>query len=511
MIALRRRNKTEDASKPRGGAAREHRVTALSGYSFVAGVFERMFALGLAALIAAIYGASAATDAYFFALIVPLTIGTILMEAAYTAALPTLLDETGAEISGVLRTVAAATVGVFLTYAAFLLVAGPGELLVWLSLSPLVVVLGLTGAYAAILVHDRRYAMATMRLPAASGLAFLFVAGLSQLSKSILVASLSVTCAYLIVLVGLALAAHRQRASPGTEAVPTSRDMIRSLGAAVVAIAAGGPVIVLLERAFASTLQEGSVTLLAYARGLALVPLLLPAAIANGIFPAAVDHVRAVAQKRLVTLALLGIRLGLVSSLLPAVLIGLRRQEFVQIALEHGSLGATDAAATARLVGIMAISVVGFGAVVLGTRVLFALGRRRTVTIIGSVTLLAYAIVAPTLAFVGGAEGLATAFLLLSFGAGAMTLTYVVLALAIPPPEAVRQWLVAPTLLVIPFAVGVVAGDLLVPTSVGFGRAVLGVFVSLGLGLVCLGTMLVLVRPAEYEALRRILGARRRA
>ena len=266
------------------------------------------------------------------------------------------------------------------------------QLLVWLSLSPLIAVLGVTGAYGAILVHDRRYAMATMRLPAAAGLAFLLVAGLSRLSRSILVASLSVTAAYLIVLVGLAVAAHRKRRHTGTGVSPASRDMIRSLGAAAVAIAAGGPVIVLLERAFASTLQEGSVTLLAYARGLALVLLLLPAAIATGIFPAAIDHVRAVAQKRLVALALFGIRLGLVSSLLPAVLIALRRQEFVQIALEHGNLGASDAAATARLVGIMAMSVVGFGAVVLGTRLLFAVGRRRTVTIIGCATLLAYAV-----------------------------------------------------------------------------------------------------------------------
>ncbi len=128
-----------------------------------------MFALGLVALIAAIYGASADTDAYFFALIVPLTIGTILMEAAYTAALPRLPDdETGAAITGVVRTMAAAAVSVFLAYATSVFFVGPAELLVWLSLSPLVVVLGITGAYAAILIHARRYAVATMRLPSGS-------------------------------------------------------------------------------------------------------------------------------------------------------------------------------------------------------------------------------------------------------------------------------------------------------------------------------------------------------
>ncbi len=112
---------------------------------------------------------------------------------------------------------------------------------------------------------------------------------------------------------------------------------------------------------------------------------------------------------------------------------------------------------------------------------------------------------APALAIAAGVEGLAAAFALISLGSGAMTLTYVVAALPVRPAEALRQWLIAPALLVVPFGVGAVAGELLIPLSPGVGRAILGVLVSLGLGLVCLGTALVLVRPAEYDALRRML------
>src|SRR5215203_4601655 len=94
-----------------------HRVTSLSSYAFAASGLDRVFALLFAALIAALYGASSETDVYFFALIIPLAIGIVLTEAAYTAVLPRVtVDPSENAIRRALRTSAAVGASVFLAY-----------------------------------------------------------------------------------------------------------------------------------------------------------------------------------------------------------------------------------------------------------------------------------------------------------------------------------------------------------------------------------------------------------
>jgi putative peptidoglycan lipid II flippase len=491
--------------------SRDRRGGTLTAYSFAGGALDRVFVLGLAAVIAALYGASADTDAYFFGLVVPLTIGTILMEAAYTAALPRLADDgAAAPLGGLMRTVALAALVAFVGYVVLLLVAQPAQEGVWLSLSPLILVLAITGVYAAVLVRGGRYAAAALRLPAASALALLSVAVLSQISQSILIASISVTAAYIVVLVSLILIAHGQAAPAVPGGGDRPGDVVRSLVAAAAAVAVGGPLVILLERAFASTLEEGSITLLAYARGLALVPFLLSAAIANGVFLLAVDHARSADRRRLSQLAMSGIRMALASSLLAALFIALQRREIVGLALEHGELHADDGSTTAELVGLMAFSVVGLAAVVVGTRVLLALERRRLVTAIGAGSVVAYALVAPPLAMEGGAHGLAFAFVALATGSGVATLVYVAAALELRLRDALRHWVVVPLLYALPFTLGALVGRALAAegSDPSGAPALVELLASLGLGLICLGGAVALVRPDEYETLRRLVRAR---
>src|SRR5436190_826596 len=64
-----------------------HPVGKLSALVLLALASERVLALALIALLAALFGASVQSDAYFFALIVPTAIGTALGEATDTALL----------------------------------------------------------------------------------------------------------------------------------------------------------------------------------------------------------------------------------------------------------------------------------------------------------------------------------------------------------------------------------------------------------------------------------------
>ncbi len=457
-------------------------------------------------MIAALHRTSAETDGYFFGLVVCVTIGTILTDASYAASLPRLMaDGSAATRFRATRTTLGVAGVVFLAFVVILAVTSPVQSAVWWTLSPLIVVLGVTGVYAAVLVCQQRYALASMRVPMATALAAVVFAMLSLVSRSILLAAVSVTIAQFVILAVLVFAARRlQPEAAGELAADLGRsDMLRPLTAAAVGLAAAGPLVVLAERAFASMLQEGSVTLLAYARGLALLPLLASAALANGVYLKTVEGIHVADAHRVRRLVLRGVRLALATAAVMAGLVIVCKQEVVRLTLERGEFGPDQAAETARLVGILAVSVVGLSVSLVLTRVLFAFGRQRAVTMIGLGTVLAYCAIGPALAVTAGTSGLAAAFSILSSVAGLITAAVVVAELGLRLEDVTHNWLVVPAALAAPFLVGALGAHTLIPAASSFGGAALTLFTSLAVGVLFLGAALVVFRPAEYALLRR--------
>src|SRR5436189_377740 len=118
-----------------------HPVGKLSALVLLALASERVLALALIALLAALFGASVQSDAYFFALIVPTAIGTALGEGTYTALLQRVERSPERPISATARVALPSILGVAVVYVAVLLAVRPGHEAVWLAFSPVIVTL----------------------------------------------------------------------------------------------------------------------------------------------------------------------------------------------------------------------------------------------------------------------------------------------------------------------------------------------------------------------------------
>src|SRR5262249_47200712 len=194
------------------GQPRRHRVGRLSALFFPSLVLERVFSLGLIAVVAAVYGVTASTDAYFRALIVPAALGYSLTEAIYTAILPFFGGPHGATRR---RLAAAMGVGVPLAlvagggYAAIVVLVQPDNLAVWLAFARLVPAQPIAGVYAAYFTAQRRYALATLRVPFITGVAFVSALVLLSFWGSITAIAVAYSLGFCGQLVLLAVLAKR--------------------------------------------------------------------------------------------------------------------------------------------------------------------------------------------------------------------------------------------------------------------------------------------------------------
>jgi putative peptidoglycan lipid II flippase len=212
-----------------------------------------------------------------------------------------------------------------------------------------------------------------------------------------------------------------------------------------------------VERFLAAGLVTGAVALLAYARGIALLPVMFAQAVGSGVFPAAAERFKALARDSLVRLAVSGMRLSVLAGLVSTAYVVICRRELVQIAFERRAFTAEDAATTATLVAILAGALTGASLTASGARTLFALGRRRDVLAISVGALVLYVVAAVVLREAYGLNGLAAAFTVATTAAGIAVAAVLVRRLGLEPGRVVREWVVAPALLAAAFTVGVLA------------------------------------------------------
>jgi len=342
-----------------GAGALGHPPRRLTLLSFLGLSFERLLALVLIAIVAALFGATRQSSTYFLALIVPITLGVSTSEAFYTALLPVFTRASRPPrtlLYAALRVAVPVALAATALYIAVLLAISPSQLSVWLAFSPVLASTGLNGVYAAFLTADRRYPLAIMRVPLATGIALAFVAAVLPFWRSTTTLALGISLGQIAT---LALLAWRSRAAPsGTDrGVEISAAALFTSAAAVFAATlVGGQLVIVVERFLASGLVAGAVALLAFARGLALLPVMFAQALGSGIFPAATERFEALERESLARLALTGLRLSILAGLVSTAYVVICRQELVRIAFQRNAFGSGDTRETATLVAIMAAS-----------------------------------------------------------------------------------------------------------------------------------------------------------
>ena len=272
----------------------------------------------------------------------------------------------------------------------------PSDLGVWLAFTGLIAAQPLAGVYAAFLTAERRYALATMRVPFITAVGFAAALVLLSFWGSITAIAVGLTVGYVAQLLLLVVLEPRRPAPRG--ASPPRARVLGPASSVFVATLVGGQLVVILERALASTLATGSVTLLANARGFVLVPAMAAQALASGVFPAASERFRELGQAGLSRLALTAIRLAVLIGMVSAVYVALCRRELIEVVLERGEFDEEDAQATARLIAIMAGSLLGISVAAVAGRALFGMGRQRFVAIVSGAAVALYAVAAVGLA-----------------------------------------------------------------------------------------------------------------
>jgi peptidoglycan biosynthesis protein MviN/MurJ (putative lipid II flippase) len=485
----------------------QHSVGRFSLLSFLAATLDRASAFLFVVVIAAVFGASHQSDLYFLALVVPTAVGGALSDAFYTVHLPIFTAESRSSLllQDYVRRASALAAALTLTYIVVLLAVTPRALLVWLIGAPILFVTALSGVYAAFFVAERHYLIAAMRIPLATAIALCFVSVLVPLWRSAGSLASSIVAGNILALGLLVWRARRigLRRPRHRSAKYSYRQMLGSTSSAFGATIIGGPLVVVVERALASTLAIGTVALLTFSRNVALAPVLVPTALASGIFPAAAAHHAREERDRFLRLMLASMRLATLIALLSIGLLIICRVEVVNVALQRGALHHAQAQQIARLVLLVSWSLVGTSVVVVATRAFFAMHRYRLVAGLSAGSLALYGMTAAILRWRFGIDGLALAFSASLVATGMASAALLIRALSIPVRQALAEWLILPTFLALAFISGAYAGHTFVSTSSPtVWRALATLLVSFLGGTACLALAAFAFRTKEYHAVR---------
>jgi len=484
----------------------DHPPGKLSLLSFSALALERVFALVLVAVVAALFGATGASSTYFLALIVPITLGVSTSEAFYTALLPVFTRKTRPPrelLYASVRIAAAFVLTGTALYIAILVAVSPDRLSVWLAFSPLVAATGLNGVYAAFLTAERRYALAILRIPIGTAIALAVTAIVLPFWESPTALAIAVSSGQVATLALLAVRAGGAPGGDGTETISAS-SLFSSAAAVFASTLLGGQLVIVVERFLAIGLVTGAVALLAFARGIALLPVMFAQAVGSGVFPAAAERFKSLERASLTRLAVSAMRLSVLAGLVSTAYVVICRRELVQVAFQRHAFNAADAGRTATLVAILGAALTGASLTASGARVLFALGRRRDVLLISVAALGLYVVAAIVLRQVYGLDGLASAFTVASTAGGLVVVAVLVHRLGIGLGRAVREWLLAPAVLAAAFAAGALAVWLPFGGPHRTLGAALGTAIAAGLaGLALLGVAIRFANGLEYSLLRR--------
>ena len=436
----------------------------------------------------------------------PAALGFSLTEAVYTAFLPYLggaVGPTRRRLGAAMRFAVPLALVVGGGYAIVVVAVQPNDIGVWLAFAGLVTAQPLAGVYAAYFTAQRRYALATLRVPFITAVAFVSALVLLSFWGSITAIAVAFSVGYLAQLVLLA-ALERRRPAPSGEAAPSpGLRILGPAGSVFLATLVGGQLVVLVERVLASTLPTGSVTLLVNARGFVLVAAMAAMALGSGVFPAANERFRELGRAGLADLALTAVRLGTLIALVSAAYVAICRRELLEVVLQRGKFSSSNTTETARLIAIMAGSLLGVSVSAVAGKALFGVGRQRFVAIASGAGVVLYVAAAVGLREVWGVEGLAAAFLISSLVTGAVLATALALMLALPVGAVLRDWVAAPLGFASVFALAVGGVWLLIgrPTE-GVPAAIATLVATAAAGLAALVVALVAVRSREYELVR---------
>ena len=389
-------------------------------------------------------------------------------------------------------------------YIGILVAVSPDRLSVWLAFSPVIAATGLNGVYAAFLTAERRYALAILRVPLGTGIALAVAAIVLPFWETPTALAIAVSAGQLAT---LALLAVQARGAPsGTGESISASSLFASSSAVFASTLLGGQLVIVVERFLASGLVVGAVALLAYARGIALLPVMFAQAVGSGMFPAAAERFKAPERDALVRLAVNGMRLSALAGLVSTAYVVICRRELVQVAFERHAFTSTvrghdgDPGRDPRRSAHRCVTHRERRAHALRARE-EARGagdqRRGARPVRGAAVVLREAY---------GLNGLASAFTVASTAGGLVLAAVLVRRLGVGVARVVREWVVAPAALAAAFTGGALAVWLpFGGTHPGF-TAALGAAVAVGLGgLAVLALAIRLTRGLEYTLLERAL------
>ena len=394
-------------------------------------------------------------------------------------------------------------------YAAIVALVQPNDIAVWLAFAGLVTAQPIAGIYAAYFTAQRRYALATLRVPFITGVAFVSALVLLSFWGSITAIAVAYSLGFCGQLVLLAVLAKRLPAERGEPAASPGLRILGPAGSVFLATLVGGQLIVLIERILASSLAAGSVTLLVNARGFVLVAAMAAQAIGSGVFPAASERFRELGREGLADLALTAVRLAALIALVSAAYVSICRRQLIEVVLQRGKFNASDTAETARLIAIMAGALLGISVGAVAGKALFGVGRQRFVAVVSAAGVVLYVGAAVGLREAWGVDGLAAAFLVSAVATGMALAVALAHAVGLSVRAAVRNWVVIPVALAAVFAVAAGGVWLAIGRPTEGVPAALATLLATGIaGLAALGTAVVVARTREYELLRGALRAR---
>jgi putative peptidoglycan lipid II flippase len=490
---------------------------------------DRLFAFAQIVIIAYAFGASNGADVFFLASIVPLTIGVVVGEAL-SRSLLTMLTSTESgrpskELAGAGAVVSVAMVSamtaVYLAIAlplvSWLHPDGSSALGPWIAFAPLGIALALTGYMGGVLIWLHRYVWAALRYPLGGGAALALLAAAIHFTNGVNTVAAGVTLGYSLALIPIYAAIARRlgkdwalhASRSGFHAAWQGR---RRVGAGVGAGLIGGQLIVLLERLLAAPLGAGSVSSLAYARGVAGAPALATEALAAGAYPGFVRAHSSGDARFLRQSFLVWFRITIIAGIAFAAFFVAFGRDVISVLFQRGHFAGPEVGRTGQILVAFALSTLAGGAAALFVTTLYGLDRFTGILYRELAVFAAYLILAPSLRYEFGAVGLAWGFSLAQVAGAVLAGALVVRHLDLGGRGLLREG-VLPLFPSIALLIGSLLAVRLAADHLPWGvtgrqdvRVVLGVLVVLAL----LGLWVARSTLPEAKRLRAIAGRARR-
>lgn len=387
------------------------------------------------ASLAAVFGASALTDAFFVATIIPTIVSTVVMSGALA---PALLPVFSARLNArteawkLANTLLSWGALILLLFVALIFIAAPW-LVAWLAPgldaetaalavrltqlgAPLLFLLGLSALMGAL-----ANALGSFRVPAlttvlVNGFAFLAILLFGR-AIGISIALVGLTLGALIQLVAQAIGLYRQGWRPSLILDWRQPDVNETFQLflpliAFVALAQSVPIV---ERVFGSLFPAGQLSLLAYGGKLFQVPgVVLSSSLAIVLYPHLIqvhtDSVRDDTTAHWNDSLAQGVRSAIFLTLPLALWFFWNASGLVRLVFQRGAFSPQDAQTTAELVQVYMLAVVPAGILLVLTRALHARRKMRLTLLLGLVNTIVYIGLAFAFTRLFGLKGLPLAF-----------------------------------------------------------------------------------------------------